>query len=144
MSAFIIGKETMDHVVSVIQNFVAERQYPAPFGGLPPETAANSDALGQALYAVNLDAIVQRYPGDSKEHAPGPCDISEIHENYRYTPPEVTAVQGFKSLRCLIYQCSEGDVPDVSPVYKGMEAISEILSGEISTDSPEYNEAAWD
>lgn len=144
MSAFIIGKETMDHVLTMIdreQQQCMSGEY--SFGGHRAETTDDLTTLGQTFYAMNLDAVTQRYPGDTKEHAPGPCDISDIHENYVYQHCDMTPAQGYKSIRCLIYQCSEGNVPDVCGLYKTLAEFAEKLAHSIASDSPEYEAADW-
>ena len=52
-------------------------------------------------------------------------------------------VQAYKSFRCFLYQCSEGDVP-LSPLYKAVEAAADYLAAEIVPEIPEYEEAKWD
>ena len=135
MSAFIVSKQTMDlAVVAIVQS-------PLTFTikmrcvDLNKQTAA-----GRRLYQMNLAAILQRYDDCTKDDAPGPVDISDIHENYVFVevPPEMsntdidagwTVDPGDDRLRlalsCLRYQCSEGDVPDTWPEYQQINHICE-------------------
>jgi len=136
MSAFIIDKDAMDRVVHLMDT---EQHWPAH----------DNDAKGRMLYALNLDAVLQRYPSDNIETAPGPVDIDDIHDNYAFDPPEsADPVSCLKSLHCLIYQCAEGSVPDRA-VYADLVALCERMDGELCAkhgvaeiyDAPGYDSA---
>lgn len=65
------------------------------------------DLLGMCLLEMNRRALVARY-GDN---------YAEAVEPYRYHEPRhrpTLLVQVYKSLRCFLYQCSEGDMPDTT------------------------------
>ena len=62
----------------------------------------------------------------------------------RTAPPLCSRVEALKALRCVIYQCSEGDIPDTSLLYKRMTDRANALCREIVSDLPEYEQAAWD
>ena len=136
MSAFIVSKETMDLAVTAIfKSEAVSTVRPNQlwrFNGM-----FNSTLLGRRLYEMNLEAVLQRYRDDTKDSAPGPCDISDIHENYVFTDPSERETDDmdwyhavreggdpFKiALECLSYQCAEGDVPDTWPEYKQIDRI---------------------
>src|SRR3990167_7877135 len=86
MSAFVVGKETIDKAV-----FLLKGDKPCEWG----------DLYGQQLWQMNCDAVNQRYSG----HVP------QEPAYYRYLPKQFSRVVALKGLQCLIYQCSEGDVP---------------------------------
>ena len=104
-----------------------------------PMQAPGITDLGRRLYEMNLAAVTQRYPDDTKNTAPGPCDISDIHDSYIFTeasPDQLAATPLdwiidlgddplLLALRCLRYQCSEGDVPDTWPEYQQIDRICE-------------------
>ncbi|MFL5241255.1 MAG: hypothetical protein ACJ8FY_04040 [Gemmataceae bacterium] len=85
MSAFIVSERTMHRAVSALM----------------PQDApcAACDEMGQQLYRLNAVAIAQRYGQRA--------DIPD----YRYVVVFPPLIQQLKSLNCLIYQCSEGNVP---------------------------------
>ena len=51
-------------------------------------------------------------------------------------------VERLKAIRCLIYQCSEGKVPD-SKLYKELEVMSGRLANVIVQNTHEYDGAPW-
>jgi hypothetical protein len=130
MSAFIVSKSTMDLALMAIRksnhNFKIGRH-----------RDLSMTAIGRRLYQMNLEAVMQRYPYDTKDTAPGPCDISDIHNLYIFTEIDDVgkADAGWivdpgddptlLALRCLRYQCSEGDVPDTWPEYQQIDHICE-------------------
>lgn len=131
MSAFIVSKPTMDLAVMAIVRSDSANQLWRVNGSL------NTTLLGRRLYEMNLAAVTQRYPDDTKESAPGPCDISDIHEHYVFTDPwdrdtddqdwyhavKAGADPVETALECLSYQCAEGDVPDTWPEYQQIDRI---------------------
>jgi hypothetical protein len=133
MSAFIVSQETMHAVVQ------SHEKPPGP-----------STALGQQLFAMNARAIKQRYGDDE--------DVS----GYEYKPQRVyTPIERLKACRCLLYQCTEGDVPH-EPLYLALAAHADKLASrivatvpkspfqagrepmDIICDLPEYLAAPWD
>src|SRR4051812_1158656 len=77
------------------------------------------DLLGRDLYALNREAVRQRY------------GTADPVPEYRFRPPgDVPKVQLYKSLRCLLYQCSEGDVPETA-LYRRVEERANGLAREI-------------
>ena len=140
MSAFIVSKETMDRVVSAIDKHRGQ-----DFGGIHLVDSASCDRLGRKLYAMNLDAVIQRYPGDTKDTAPGPIDIADIHGAYKWkmSLPAHHAAVGYKAISSLLYQCSEGNVPE-RPLYKALDALYDSLAHRIASDSKTVQRAIWD
>lgn len=136
MSAFIVSAETMNKVVRAI----VSDEYRGEFAGitLPGYTISDrkpqATAIGKELFAMNRAAILARYPGDT-EYAETP--------KYRYKPVRYSEVEMFKAMECLLYQCSEGNVPDTD-LYKELEAAKGSLASRIVSNMPEYESAAWD
>ena len=111
--------------------------------------------IGRLLFTMNIEAVYQRYPDtqDAPENMPGPIGDDgrstalSMAANYRYTFRLADAgahslVQGYKSLTCPRYQCSEGDVPE-SDLFKALnDAIGEVAGAYIES-RPEYETAAW-
>jgi hypothetical protein len=91
MSAFMVSHDCITRVVLSMRAFHA---------GYAEQ---DRDLLGMQLIELNRRAIKARYG-----------ELPEV-EPYRYVEPLLTnrvSLQAYKSLRCFIYQCSEGDVPD--------------------------------
>ena len=144
MSAFIVETETIDRIVTWVDGKLY-RDHPylySKFGeavgvGCRPTEwqIVHSDklpnTLGQKLAAMNAAAVDQRYEERN------PVQI------YRWKPARQTSpVQVLKSLQCLLYQCSEGDVPE-RPLYKVLEDAISYLAQEIVRGMPEYERVAW-
>ncbi len=117
MSAFIVSERTMHRAVHAL---------------LPQEApCAACDEIGQQLYRLNAEAVLQRYSR--------PEDVPE----YRYAVVFPPLIQQLKSLSCLIYQCSEGNVPQTA-LYQSLVRRKIDLTREIVCNSEEYARADWD
>jgi hypothetical protein len=131
MSAFIVTHKTIDAVISAI--LAANNQYgerwPLEVG---PLSVSRRDLtkLGQALLDMNIAAVDCRYR--EKNDA----------EVYQYRPTHFERIVALKQLHCFLYQCSEGDVPEL-PLFKAVEAFGERLARQIITGNPAYNSAPW-
>lgn len=128
MSAFLIGPQTMHAVVTAIldhrRTFAGER-CAAPGAG---------DRIGRKLYALNREALRQRY-GDRFEGEP----------SYTFRPAaEIAPIARWKCLHCLLYQCSEGDVPDTE-LFRALDALDDWIAARNSFDdrSAAYTAAPW-
>lgn len=90
------------------------------------------DKLARDLHAMNLRAVNARY---SESNPP---------ELVKYTEPScATSIQVYKTMRCFLYQCSEGDCPEL-PLYKSLEAVTYRMAAEIVAELPEYEAAKWE
>ena len=146
MSSYIVENETINRIV----NFISHCADGSGYDGGRIITAdikwmiekhnievGNDDqrwALGDKLQAMNCNAYQQRYGGDN---------VTYWETSYQFTydfPPAL--IQAVKSMQCLLYQCSEGDVPDM-PLYKALSAIIDSTAMLIVTSSPEYKIADW-
>ena len=118
MSAFLVQHETIRKVCSA---FAFERGYTWP----------ELDKLGRELLLMNHRALLARY-GDA------------MPESVRFTfyPDWKLRAELLAECECLLYQCSEGDVPDCE-LYRKLESVIESFS-DVSQDSEEYENAAWD
>jgi hypothetical protein len=134
MSAYIVSDDTINTVVIGISehlNNMSElyrrRNYPL--------LSQDRETLGQALFALNVEAVNQRY-GEGAAEEFRPLD-------YRFRPhPWSRPIVLYKCLRCLMYQCSEGNVPE-SPLFKELEAFRGDLADTIVCGLKAYNDAAW-
>ena len=122
MSAYVIDKTLMDHVIY-------------GYSKIGIAFAGSVDAAGRQFYKQNLDAVLQRYPKDTKETAPGPGDLSNIHENYRFQHhSNNNLLNSYSAIQCLIYQCSEGDVP-TREGYRDLERLRAWIADRIIRDT---------
>ena len=137
MSAFIVSDTTMNFVVNTIQDFDGLRS--SCFAPFLTDGEVDCNKLGNKLFHLNNDAVCQRYD----DH-----DDSNVIEFFRHTSlmpasDRAEKCQRLKAVQCLIYQCSEGDVPE-TPLFKALDALSDWLQYNIISSLPEYNAAKWD
>lgn len=118
MSAFLIENET----ISAIANKYCLSNYPE-----------SKEALAKELYDMNVKALNARYE-----------DIEGMTIEFKYiqTASFDSLYQALKSLRCYLYQCSEGDIPE-EELYKSLRSNESETMNEIIELSPEYNSADW-
>lgn len=93
----------------------------------PPRIDA--DLLGMMLLEMNRRALVARY-GDNSVAAVEPFRYSALPHH-----PHLL-VQVYKSLRCYLYQCSEGDVPD-QPLYQQLVGVRDSMARALGHDGAE-------
>lgn len=134
MSSFFVSKATIDTCVAAIHHNAA---YHRDHGML---YATSMDSLGKELWAMNNDALCARYPGDDVSDA---LANDKVIEGYKYKTTFPTMIQMLKSLQCLIYQCSEGKVPE-RETYKALERVADLIKDRIVSDLPAYQAAKWD
>lgn len=157
MSSFIVSKECMDNVVRAI---CSRSQYGAiicTFDGIDTQGPGASTEIGRRLFSLNIEAIYQRYPDtqDKPQNMPGEVDKSgkstalRMRDAYKApglsrSPiyPQEQLVSGVKALKCLAYQCAEGDVPETA-LFKELEAAAGEIAIEIVRRMPAYDNAAW-
>lgn len=146
MSAFVIDPSTMHRVIrgicraGVCQNFA----------GFSTEPAQNYDRIGRALFALNIEAVNQRYPDTRAcaDNLPGMVGCEAFPETYTYDNDFRTLLSlgaktdAYKAITCLIYQCSEGNVPETA-LYRELEAVAGSLAANIVAHLPEYEAASW-
>ena len=140
MSAYVVEPETIARIIAALQ--WAGTPGAGDFGqvaimareGWPLDTEQQRERLARAMWQMNVDAVCQRYEGrETPDRYPWPGLSEALH---------LSNVQGYKSLLCYLYQCTEGDVPE-RPLYKALDAASDRLAHGIVTYSKEYEKAEW-
>jgi len=89
------------------------------------------DDLPIAMQELNNRAVNERYSTENSVMTAA-------------NPYPATMVQSYKSLRCFLYQCNEGNIPETSELYKALERMSGRWADEIVSSLPEYEKAPWD
>jgi hypothetical protein len=162
VSAFVVDHKTINRIISKIDSEARkEGQWWIDYRAKPLFEAAGVrllsngrgidkgclEILGLAMLRQNYDAVGQRYPdtldGEGlpiEDKMPG--KIGETSKDYGFLFDQTPKVWALKSLRCLLYQMSEGDVPE-RPFYKALELLSFEWALEIVSGSPEYDAAPW-
>jgi hypothetical protein len=133
MSCFIVGDDTIDRIISTIELQGGWARHANPISVL---FTFDWNALGRAMLALNLDAFRDRYEDRHQE------DVRDDLDAYRWQGRYVPLVEGYKSLRCFLYQCNEGQVCE-RPLYRALEAYADHLAVKITEETPAYRSAAW-
>jgi hypothetical protein len=148
MSSFIVNTTTMTKVVlAILQNtdeFHGTMTHRREIVDDPLNEAQlkAGTEIGGKLYAMNQAAVRVRYPDMAKRNEPGmkaPIFAMTDQERAHYPTP----MELFASIRCLLYQCHEGEVPKRT-LYKELNAVAGELAQRIVQDLPEYQRAPWD
>lgn len=108
------------------------------FNGVDTCTYFAGRDIGRSLYRMNEDAMNARY--DKRWHD----DVEYTHpSSLSYIPQDadISLGQAAKSIDCLLYQCSEGDVPK-SELFLKLKAFRATLN--ILDSHPDYQAARWD
>lgn len=138
MSAYIVSDETINKVVSYLYCKKDSHFWPANEikESYNLKTRQDFERLAQDMFNLNIEAVEQRYgKGQAKEFRP-------LNFQFRLTA-NGTSIHVLKALRCWLYQCSEGDCPEVSFLYKMMNEFSHLLALDIVENMPAYENAPW-
>ena len=131
MSAFIVSEKTMNQAIHAI--CLRNR---ATFANFNLKTQEGRDALGNALFDLNNQAVNSRYRTSNAWDASGELSC-------RTKTVLVTNMQAYKSLSCLIYQCAEDGAVDTD-LFKQLERVAGSLAGYLISQTAEYQKGAWD
>lgn len=132
MSAFVVEDKTINRVIFHLTTNRDLSWYADKYR--LREGNGNVEAFGKALFDLNCAAVEARY---------GKGEAAKFRRlNYKYKTEPCRNIQALKSLRCLIYQCSEGDIPKTD-LYKFLDELSFEIALEIIRRMPEYDEADW-
>lgn len=137
MSSFIVSNKCMKHI---IYNLFWNHDFKRLCSVLERNGYKQSedyDRLAIELYQMNREAVKQRYsePSDS--------DYIKIPDVFNWDGDKLNKYQCLKSMKCLRYQCSEGNVPKTK-LFKLLDAIINCWTSYIIDEIPEYNKAGWD
>ena len=127
MSTFIVTNKTINNVVEGYRRY--KKSYCM-------DTASDQELqeLGQSLFDLNTIAVNGRY----NETTPSP-DFKLKIDFERFT----NDAQIWKSLKCLDYQCSEGEGM-AHPLFKTLKDLQIQFATYYFEKVEGYNEAEWD
>ncbi|MFH1309767.1 MAG: hypothetical protein ABIH85_03695 [Candidatus Omnitrophota bacterium] len=146
MSAYVVEDKTINKIVSWLEyqvrynrgDFISAHWLKKKFSelGYDLEKKEEFARLAEDMFGLNVLAIEERYGNGEAEKFRA--------LNFKYVWNMNNAVISMlKGLRCWIYQCSEGDVPENSKLYKLWDDLSGIIAMRIISRSPEYENADW-
>lgn len=95
------------------------------------------EALWTLLGSMNLLAVHSRYGDDCGEVVP-----QHPGSHHAFVDTRPLAIARVKAAHCLIYQCSEGHVPE-SPLFKLFERTVLAECERLIMATPEYEESRW-
>ncbi len=117
MSAFFIGNDQLGRLATELVNY-------------PPFKDKEVRDLAEKLFYLNREALKQRYqdPGVPEfEFIPG-----EFSDYFQFV----------ESLKCFLYQCSEGSVPE-QKLFKELDMIRNILIVYFTPEILEGQQVEW-
>lgn len=139
MSVFLVEDRTINRVVTFVR-YLLEREWSDLereflYIGFDRSDPLFGRKLGQAMFDLNLRAVVERY---------GEREAANFKElRYRFVAAYGVWVKIYKGLRCWLCQCAEGGMSE-TPLYKLMVEVSLRLAVMIVLRLPEYKEAEWE
>jgi hypothetical protein len=138
MSAFMVNANVMAKVVTAIllnlDTFDGESTHRTALLAAPTHAQKEAGAkIGRKLFLMNRRALHGRYGCSDNNRLP-----QFVFEKWAAATP----VEQFKAIHCLLYQCSEGNVPN-SPLYGELNCVAGELAQRIVQDLPEYDKASW-
>jgi hypothetical protein len=138
MSAFMVNTNVMTKVVTALllnlDTFDGESTHRTALLAAPTHAQREAGSkIGQRLFLMNRRALRARYvcSGDN----PLPQFVLKKWA-------DATPVEQFKAIHCLLYQCSEGTVPN-SPLYEELNRSAGELAQRIVQDLADYDKASW-
>lgn len=147
MSAFVVEDKTINSILAWIEQcaWSSEKDHlirPFRSIGYNINRAEIDDVfygvlrkLASDLFKMNCDGVNARY-GENQAQEFRPLDF----EYKSITAPPI--VQAIKSMQCLLYQCSEGDV-GTQPLYKALADTIDRCCSHVVSALPEYDKAKW-
>lgn len=141
MSAFLVGNDHIDYLVTAIRSYrdITTAYIPAPDGigveAIKVEYMDDTD-MGRMLLGTNLTSLMDRYR-DSLTF-----DEMEAPSRYtykRWTGP-MSPVQTIKAVTCFQYQSNEYDGWKDSLA----KSLTDLLTSEAISALPGYEAAAWE
>lgn len=140
MSAYIVEDETINRIVSYLDHDRDGEWMRRKVAGVLGVARFDVLALASAMFALNVEAVECRY-GDSATYGTGEGSFRPLDFAYSYESANVFQV--IKSLKCWLYQCSEGDIPEQSALFRVLEQYAGELACGIVSDMPQYEAASW-
>ena len=135
MSTYIVDDQTINRILTQLslENsswFISKVQEKTGYN-----TTFDDDlnSLGKELLLLNTQAVNERYDDNNSGN-----DVIA----YTYHPDITSKIQAYKSLNCLLYQCSEGDVPKTE-LYSFLNWLAFEWADDLVRSMPAYEQADW-
>lgn len=141
MSAYIVEDRTINRVVSYVNSYL-QNDHRWLFDRLltAAETSA-TDPEWQVKLGVSM-AMLNDIAQDAR-YGEGTAVKDREGHPYKFHWEQCSKIQALKSLQCWHYQCSGGNVPETSELYKVADEVIGYLAASIVSRLPEYEKAQW-
>ena len=142
MSSYVVEDETINRIIAWFDRDRMGSDHITTYilGDHGYTCAEDLERLAHDLFQLNVDAVNQRYgPGEAEKFRPLDFQYSSTVTGWGDSRI-MNAIRALKSLQCLIYQCSEGDVPQ-SPLYRMLRDTESAIARWIVSTMPEYEMA---
>ena len=141
MSAFLVGTDHIDFLISAANSWDVRWYFTAPEGGptMSGDALGDLDTLGMRLIAENAASVSARYAhcDDLDEDERGETAAFYRH---RFVPPTaLNPVHVLNAARCYAYQACEHDEWETSEAH----AFCEALKSEAISRLPGMESAPW-
>lgn len=127
MSAFEVSDKTMHAILSALRNSGMIESFE-----VDPMNDADMTRLGRELFMMNHRALLARY------NEPLPDEVP-----YQFRFMDCSLVVSYKATRCLLYQCTEGNVPE-EELFKSLAKFSAEIAQVFVERTDEYEKTPWD
>jgi hypothetical protein len=133
MSSYVVDDKVINGIVSGIKyGCKYNRNYPNTHRItelLVVDTQEDAISLAQDLYEMNVQAVLQRYPQDTRESMPGPCNQDGSHRPFQGFKEEFYNNRNkvYDYLGEYLYQCDEGNIPE-TPLFKAISTFHDTLA----------------
>lgn len=141
MSAYVVDDLTINKVISWLY---MESDHSVTRGlcrrtlqkaGYDLVDSEDTERLANDLFSLNVRAVEEKYgEGSARE-------FRSLDFKYCFAMPQ-DATRTVKALHCLLYQCSEGNVPE-DPLYQVLQKIQQQICRGIVVNSRAYELADW-
>jgi len=135
VSAFLVADKTLNRIISYLDDELTGSDWLR--SKFPKALGINFErdwrtALGQKMWTLNQLALGYRY-GEP---------LQDLF--YQFSPVPCSVIQAYKSLRCWLYQCCEGNIPEASKLYRFFDTVVvQHIANDIILQTPEYDQAEW-
>jgi len=136
MSAYMVEDSTINKILEYIRLKSKDWEVRVLLDELMISTSkSDMELLGNKMFELNAMGVNARY---GKGEAEG---FRTLDYKYKLELPHNT-LGTYKLLGCLLYQCSEGNVPDMK-LFKALDAFHNRLAHSIVSSLPEYARYPW-
>lgn len=132
MSSFLVPDKTINQIIGWLNHSDSrhDRDVILAVAGISEDDEDWTTKLGVSMSQLNCDALTARY-GDRE-----PLSV------YRFHWESVSRMQAYKSLRCWLCQCAQGDLTE-RLLYQVFEKLSTDMAHGLLIVTPEYKNAEW-